>query len=370
MRRALALLPLLCSSPSIARPLPAGTEHIVTRDTLRLSLWERRPSGTSPGYEADASKVVVLLHGATWSGRPDFDLQVQDYSLMEALARAGYDAFALDVHGYGGSQAATAADDYASADQAVKDVAAALAHIRELRGARSVNLFGWSWGAHVAGLYAAAHPEQVNRLVLYGFFPAASANRRGQPERLPPARFHANSYAATQSDFIDGEFDPEVARRFGTEALRACPQSPNGVWLDFANRMPLFTPAQLRVPTLLIYGIYDLQSPGRRAQKSPEELLRAEARCHDFFLHVNAPDRRFVVIPGGGHAVHLERGHRAFQRAVIDFLGAGPLPTPHKAPPAPRRTSPPDGGAQDGGAGEVPDGGTGEAPRGDGGLRG
>jgi pimeloyl-ACP methyl ester carboxylesterase len=330
VRQLFVLLALLLVAPDV-RPAsppkgaPAGVAHTVPRDGMKLALWEKRPPGAAPGYQADGSRVVVLLHGATWSGRPDFDLQIRDYSLMDALARAGYDAFALDIHGYGASEPAESPEDYATADQAVKDVAAAIAYIGELRGIKAVNLFGWSWGAHVAGLYAAEHPEQVVRLVLYGFFPATS--RLSGPEHLPKERFKTNTYAATQSDFIDGEYDRDVAARFGRDALAACPRSPLGVAVDFTSRMPLFTPQQLRPPTLLLYGIYDLQPPQRRAKLSPEDFARIEGRCLEFFGQLPAHDRRFVVIPGGGHAVHLERGHRLFHRALIDFLAQGrPLP--------------------------------------------
>lgn len=334
---------LLVPAARAAHPA-AGVAHTVERDGLRLSLWERRPPGAGPTYRPDPAKVVLLLHGATWSGRPDFDLQIRDYSLMDALARAGYDAFALDIHGYGGSEPGAAPDDFSTADGAVKDIAAAVAYIGRLRQVEALNLFGWSWGAHLAGLYAARNPAQIIRLVLYGFFPASSS-RRG-PERLPPERFKINTYGATQTDFIDGEYDRDVAARFGKEALAACPRSPLGVGIDFGYRMPLFVPAQLRVPTLLLYGVYDVQPPHRRLRMPPEEFARIEGRCLEFFTQLGTQDRRYVVIPGGGHGVHLERGHRLFQRALIDYLGSGrpapgrPLPPPPLATPASAAAAP------------------------------
>ena len=45
--------------------------------------------------------VVVLQHGSGFDSVAAFDLQFQDYSLMEALAWAGIDAFAVNLLGWG-----------------------------------------------------------------------------------------------------------------------------------------------------------------------------------------------------------------------------------------------------------------------------
>ena len=331
---------LVCSALILAGCLahaapPPGVAHVVERDGLKLALWERRPARLTKG---DGTKIVLLLHGATWSGRPDFDLQIRDYSLMEALARAGYDAFALDIHGYGASPPSADPADYSTAADAVKDVDAAVAYIAGLRHTEDLNLFGWSWGAHVAGLYASQHPQRIVRLVLYGFFPGTA---RPGPEKLPPERFRKNAYPATQGDFIEGEFEPDVAAFFGREALAACPQTPLGVAVDFGYRMPLFQPGQLAMPTMLIYGVYDLQPPQKRQRLGPEEFARIEGRCLDFFGQLGTRDRAYVVVPGGGHGVHLERGHQLFQRALVQFLDAGRPPSLPPASPPPEQAPAP-----------------------------
>ena len=69
---------------------------------LRIYLWEKYDSD-SPESVGQSGKVILLVHGATWSGRLDFDLQIRDYSSMDYLAKNGYDAWAIDIHGYGHS---------------------------------------------------------------------------------------------------------------------------------------------------------------------------------------------------------------------------------------------------------------------------
>jgi pimeloyl-ACP methyl ester carboxylesterase len=76
-----------------------GEEHYAMRDGLRIYLWEKRTEG-SQGAFSMSGKVVLLVHGGTWSGHPDFDLQVRDYSIMDFLAKNGYDVWAVDIHGY------------------------------------------------------------------------------------------------------------------------------------------------------------------------------------------------------------------------------------------------------------------------------
>src|SRR5580704_8589175 len=95
-----AIVPAANSSPD-ANAI-RGEAHYVMRDGLRIYLWEKHKAGLEGTY-ATSGKVALLVHGGTWSGRPLFDLQIRDYSLMDFLAENGYDVWAIDLHGYGRS---------------------------------------------------------------------------------------------------------------------------------------------------------------------------------------------------------------------------------------------------------------------------
>lgn len=72
---------------------PVTTRSVVTADDgHELVIWKREPSGESEGE-------IVLLHGITWSARPNFDLQVpgQNVSLMDTLAERGHQAEFADA---------------------------------------------------------------------------------------------------------------------------------------------------------------------------------------------------------------------------------------------------------------------------------
>src|SRR5260221_680285 len=62
-------------------PAIHGEAHYAMRDGLRIYLWEKHKPGLDNSFAA-SGKVALLVHGGTWSGRPDFDLQIRDYSLM------------------------------------------------------------------------------------------------------------------------------------------------------------------------------------------------------------------------------------------------------------------------------------------------
>ena len=77
-----------------------GAGTWVNNGNIRLYVWEKY-MGSPAG-----KPIVVLCHGSATAGKESFDLQVPGkatYSLMDVLARAGFDVFAPDVRGFGRS---------------------------------------------------------------------------------------------------------------------------------------------------------------------------------------------------------------------------------------------------------------------------
>ena len=128
-----------------------------------IAIWEK--AGPNP------KGAVVLVHARTWSGLPDFDLQVpgEDLSLMDGLIAAGYATFAVDLRGYG----ATPRDEtgWLTPDRAAEDLRAVLQRIWERTGRRERRpiLFGWSYGSMVSQLTVQRWPELVSAVVLFGY---------------------------------------------------------------------------------------------------------------------------------------------------------------------------------------------------------
>jgi pimeloyl-ACP methyl ester carboxylesterase len=290
-----------------------GEEHWATRDGLRIYLWEKHAAGSKRTF-AKTGKVVLLVHGGTWSGRPDFDLQVRDYSLMDFLARNGYDVWAIDIHGYGHSDKTD--KDWSGFDSAATDIHAAVEYITRLRGVGELDLLGWSAGTLRAGLYAMQHSGRVQKLILY------APCWKGAPEYLdrvrrrienggqPLTQYRTNTSEAARSDFVAGElashpqYEEDVVATYVDQALKTDPQSPNA-FVDYA-KLPILDPARITMPTMIIFGQYDYFA-------SEEDLL-------PFFSQLGTRDKQFVLLPHGGHALLLEKDHRRFQHEVLSFL--------------------------------------------------
>jgi alpha-beta hydrolase superfamily lysophospholipase len=92
---AIPLLALLPLQTAPASPTAAPQRFTVTADGHPLAVWGRVP--------ANPRKSVLLVHGRTWSSRPDFDLQVPGLkrSVMQSFADRGIAAYAVDLRGYG-----------------------------------------------------------------------------------------------------------------------------------------------------------------------------------------------------------------------------------------------------------------------------
>src|SRR5262245_62099059 len=129
----------------------SGVEHWVEHAGLKLYAWEKYV-GSPAG-----KPIVVLAHGSATAGRESFDLQVPgkpSYSLMDTLAREGFDVFALDTRGFGRS---TRPEGHMTTQEASEDLNAVVDAILKLRDSQQVHLLGWSWGTQYSGMFVMAH---------------------------------------------------------------------------------------------------------------------------------------------------------------------------------------------------------------------
>jgi len=99
----------------------------------------------------------------------------------------------------------------------------------------------------------------------------------------------------------------EISLPSGPPVVRA----PNGVIKDigeiWAKGRSTYDPAQIRVPTMLVIGEWDQDTPLYMAQ--------------DVFAKMsNSPDKRFVILGEGTHAMALEKHRMRLIREVQQFL--------------------------------------------------
>jgi pimeloyl-ACP methyl ester carboxylesterase len=284
-----------------------GTEHWVQHDSIRLYIWEKCV-GPPAGKE-----IAILAHGSATAGRESFDLQVPgkpSYSLMDSLAREGFDVFAPDTRGFGRS---THPEGHFTTADAAADLESVVGYVSALRSAEKINLLGWSWGTQYGGMYVMAHPEKVARYVSYAQMHLDSPDlvkRRPRIETfrssayltIPEAGWKVRFRSMTPAEASD----PEVIDVYAQVASRIEARTPTGPQLEMVTIMPMVSPRLVAVPTMIIHGEHDHVA-------DLDGLL-------PFFRQLPGAYKRYVVVPGGGHMLHLQRGHRLFQDEVSSFL--------------------------------------------------
>ena len=277
-------------------------------------------------------KVVLFVHGATYPAETAFDINLPGGSWMDYAAKAGYDAYLVDVRGYGlstrpaaMSQPRAANPPFATTADAIRDIGTAVDFICQRRGVAKINLVGWSWGTTTAAGYTTQNNDKIHKLVLYapiwvvktpppvagtGAYrtvtkdAARSRGIRGIPaskvEEISPSAWFDQWWAANMASDAEGaKQNPPVVR------------APNGVITDLGeywmSNKPTYDPAEIRVPVMIVIAEWDQDTPLYMAQ--------------DLFPRiVNSPEKKHVILGEGTHAIVLEKNRINLMKEVQGFL--------------------------------------------------
>jgi 2-succinyl-6-hydroxy-2,4-cyclohexadiene-1-carboxylate synthase len=227
--------------------------------------------------------TVVLMHGFTHTGR--------SWDGVVAALGERYTAIAPDIRGHGRSSQA-----------APVTLEAVIGDIASLAPAR-FTLAGYSMGGRLALHAALAIPGRVRRLVLIGGSPGiadpvAREERRGADEELAAEieRSSIEQFARrwAQTPVLAGQ-PADVAAATHADRLRSTPEGlaralrglGTGALPSLWDRL-----GELTMPVTLVAGERD-QKFREVAWRMGREIDGAEV----------------VVVPGTGHAVHLEAPH-------------------------------------------------------------
>ena len=277
-------------------PTPTGPaqELQVLADGHPLAVWSKRP--------ATPKGAILLMHGGTWSARPNFDLQVDgdQRSVMDALVRRGYAVYAVDQRGYG----ATPRDStgWLTPTRAAQDASVVLDWIHTREGKRPV-LVGYSRGSYTSLLTAQLYPNRLSMLVLYAFlrdldepYPVVEPPAKPSAERTTPAM--------AASDFVLPAAAPKaVVDAYVRQALAADPVRSD--WRLF-HEFNAHDPSKVRVPTLVIHGAADPQATVEKDMKLLSRLA--------------TEDKSLVVLPRSSHVAHVENSQAAWVDAIVAFI--------------------------------------------------
>lgn len=286
---------------------PRRTEHRIASSkgievfVVRVAA-EKRP----------ARGAVVLTHGAGSPSSAVWDLP-KGHSVQGALAVAGFDTYAVDVRGFGGSTAVPALEGSSEGAPAVRaaevmpDIEAAVRFATATSKLETVDLVGWSWGCVVAGMYASTHPDLVRRLALL-----APVYDRKWPSRHKTEGVWREEARALHMKWLDPkQEDPEVRAAYVERLFRFVEgdvlRLPNGPYRDvYGPDAPVWDASSVRAPTLVVRGTED-----RASLRAPALRLLAA---------VDAPQVRYVELPGAGHFAFRTRNSPKLQAVLTRFL--------------------------------------------------
>jgi len=292
-------------------------------------------------------RVVLFVHGAPMPAVPDYDLNFKTYNWMAYLARAGFNVYAMDQSGYGGSprpmmddpcnldpkeqkivmgrplkgpclatylnQFNTIRNDWAEIDVVVD-------HLRRVNGVDRVHLIGWSAGGPRVGGYVALHPQKVDRIMLY----APSPTIAGPIPDKPGPGFALT--LQTREDFEKKRWDPDVrcpgqlepgvrdavwSSIMQWDKVGASWGPPEGVMRGRTATQFGWTKdlaAGVNVPTLVMVGEYDRLAERRTV-----------------YDQLGARDKVFVDVACASHFMLWEKQHRALHEASHEWLRDGRL---------------------------------------------
>jgi pimeloyl-ACP methyl ester carboxylesterase len=295
-RLAIPVLLLGMAVSTAAQTSKPPEKNTVTSNGHPLAVWSRVP--------ANPRAVLVLVHGRTWSSRPDFDLQVPGLqrSVLASLAAEGIAAYAVDLRGYG--ETPRDKTDFLTPKVAAQDVVTVVQWAAARHPALPApSLFGWSLGGAVVHLAAQTPGLKLSSLVLFGFTmePGVDYEAIPAPPKAPRVK---TTKADAISDFISPQVTPPaVISAFVTQALAADPVRSDWIKEEDFNDLE---PARLTMPTLILQGSRD---PGVPADVTAR-----------FFQKIAAPQRQWTMLPGGDHAAQLEDTHAAFISTVVEFI--------------------------------------------------
>ena len=309
----------------------ASEDHRVDSGLDRLSVFVRnkRPAAGS------SRPPVLFVHGATYPSSVVFDYPVEGLSWMDWMAARGFDAWCVDLPGYGMSDRPAALSQAAEANPPTvrtADAEAAVVRVAEFilgrRRASRLSLVGYSWGTAICGGVATRRPDLAGRLVLSGALwcreqsvgirmtGPLGAWREVTAEAIVQ-RWGVNLDATQLAAIADAghmQAWAEAAVASDPGAGRATPpvlRAPTGV-IDDVQKFWLqgkatWDPSAVQVPTLVVVGEWDRET-------TPEQGRQVFDRLP------HAIERRMTVIGGGTHSLLLERQRHQLYRTVGDFL--------------------------------------------------
>ncbi|MAM60645.1 alpha/beta fold hydrolase [Maritimibacter sp. UBA3975] len=270
----------------------------------------RAPPATSPGEQdirmttsADGTQIAyascgegpVLLRAGHFLTHIERDWDSPVWRPMIERLSAGHRLVRYDQRGTGLS-------DPTPVSLSLERMVADLEAVADAVGAQRFPVFAASQGVPVAIAFAAAHPDRVSRLVLYGGF-AQSRLARAAPQEVARAEAmltllregwgrHGSAFATAFATLYlpDAEQD-QIASMTDMQLASATPDTAAALrqaidGIDVTDRL-----AEVRAPTLVLHMRDDAVQPAEQARMIAAGIANARLRIFEGRNHVPVPGR-------------------------------------------------------------------------------
>jgi pimeloyl-ACP methyl ester carboxylesterase len=280
-----------------------------------VDLYMHRKYSPSARAKQPSLPLLFLVHGSSFSARTTYDLEIPEhgeYSLMNAMARRGYDVWTMDHEGYGRS---SRTDGFAYVADGVADLTAAVQLLEQVTGQRRYAFFGTSSGALRAGGFANQSPDRVERLALA----ALVWTGKGSPTLVKRAErldeWRSSNRRVVDEATYQGIFSRDVTGLTVDElpALAARAEMdngggsvPNGTYIDMCTNLPLVDPGNLNCPVLIFRGDHD-------GIATDEDVMA-------FFAALPTRDKQLVMSSGQAHNTALGINRHRFWHILDQFM--------------------------------------------------
>ena len=308
-------------APAQAEGAAAGEAEIWSSDYwankggVKLNLWRKRVGAPKPSEKP--LPILFLVHGSSNSTRSSYDLSVPgkgEYSLMNVMAREGYDVWTMDHDGYGHSGSSGNNSDIASG---VEDLKAAMPVITKETGLQKMHMYGTSSGGIRAAAFAQAQPRTSTDLSCRPSPTRATARPKSRgggraSTNIAPTRAGSAMRAMIRSIFTrdghPGAVDPAVPEAIIAAEMKFGDTIPTGTYLDMAANLPIVDPKKVLSPVLMLRGIWDGNS--------------TDADLLEFYTQLPNGDRQFVILPETAHSPGYGKNRHLLYYAIKNFLAA------------------------------------------------
>lgn len=242
--------------------------------------------------------ALMLVHGILMD-RSVWEKQIASFSDSHRVV-------AMDLRGFGESRTDTA-------DISFEDHAADLAALVEELGLRAVTYVGWSMGGAIAQIFAPAHGNTIDRLVLVDTTPQLLADDNF--EHALPVEAAQQLGGLLAEDFAEGcrafcgmvaPENPQIADRLATIATGTRPDVALAAFQSSGGRNQIAELSRISTPTWIIHGTEDAICMPAAAEFMAERI----PGC-------NTPP---TFIEGAGHAPFLTR-QEVFDAELRSILG-------------------------------------------------